>query len=144
MKKGDVSRARRRGAFTLIEMLFVVIIIGLIAALVVGNVGKVFTKGQIKTTRAQIAQVSSAVEEFKADVSRYPTEQEGLKALVEQPQGVEKWAGPYFKKTKVPLDGWGNAFVYKLDTKYGFIIRSLGGDNKEGGEGEHADIDNLQ
>jgi general secretion pathway protein G len=139
-----VLTARRGGGFSLIEVLFVVVILGLIAALVIPNVGERFSKGQIKTTQAMVSKVGMAVEEFRADVGRYPTEQEGLKALVERPQGIEekKWGGPYFDTRAVPKDAWKNEFVYKLDPTFGFEIKSLGADAKEGGEGPNADLSN--
>ncbi len=134
----------RATAFTLIEVLFVVIIIGLIAALVVGRLGKTFSRGQVETMKAQVKALGNAVEEFRADVGRYPTEQEGLKALVERPREVDEkaWGGPYLEKKTVPLDAWRHEFIYKHDEKFGFVIRSLGADGKEGGEGDDADIDN--
>ncbi|MDX2115436.1 MAG: type II secretion system major pseudopilin GspG [Planctomycetota bacterium] len=132
----------RAGGFTLVEVLFVVIIIGLIAAIAVPRLGKAFGKGQVKTTVAQMARLSAAVEEFKADVMRYPTEQEGLKALVEKPQGVDAWKGPYLDRRVVPKDGWNHDFHYRLDDTFGFLIKSLGADGKEGGEGDNADLDN--
>lgn len=136
------ARLSRRAAFTLVEVLFVVIIIGLIAALALPRLGKVFGKGQIKTTQATLAQMTGYIEEFKADVRRYPSEQEGLKALIEKPQGLEGWDGPYVQKRALPKDGWGRDFVYKLDDRFGFVVKSYGADGKEGGEGENADLDN--
>ncbi len=129
-------------AFTLIELLFVVLIIGLIAALIVPRLGKTFGKSQVKTTQAQIAQLGALVEEFRADVHRYPSEQEGLAALVSKPAEAAGWEGPYLQKKSLPKDGWGRDFVYKADAQFGFVIRSLGADGKEGGEGEDADLDN--
>lgn len=134
-------------AFTLIEVLFVVIILGLIAALVVGRLGDKLTEGKVKTTTVQLHALANAIEEFRADVGRIPTEQEGLKALVERPQGVEeaKWAkGGYLGKRTVPLDGWNNAYVYKTDVDFEYIVKSLGADGKEGGEGVNADLDNRK
>lgn len=135
-------RIRRSRAFSLIEMLFVVIIIGLIAALVVPNLGKAFGKSQVKTTTAQLANLSDAVENFRLDVNRYPTEQEGLQALIEKPETAEGWAGPYLDKRTLPTDGWGNEFIYKRDPDFGFIIISHGADGVQGGSGENADLDN--
>ncbi|MBL8746470.1 MAG: type II secretion system major pseudopilin GspG [Phycisphaerae bacterium] len=134
-------------AFTLIEVLFVVIILGLIATLVVGRLGQTFSKGKIQTTVAQLRSLGNAVEDFRADVGRIPTEQEGLKALVERPQGVEesKWSkGGYLGKRTVPNDAWGNPYIYKIDPAFEYIIKSLGADGKEGGEGDNADLDNRK
>lgn len=128
--------------FSLIEMLFVVAIIGLIAALVLPRLGGAFGTSQVKTTRAQIAQLSTAVEAFKLDVGRYPTEEEGLAALVTRPDNTPGWQRPYLEKSTVPVDAWGRPFIYKIDADYGFRIISYGGDGAPGGEGENADIDN--
>lgn len=130
------------GGFTLVEVLFVVLIIGLILAIAVPRLGKAFGRGQVETTRAQLSRLSAAVEEFRTDVRRYPEENEGLKVLIEKPQGVEGWDGPYLEKRTVPKDGWQRDYIYKRDEKFGFVIRSLGADGKEGGERDDADLDN--
>jgi general secretion pathway protein G len=133
-----------RAGFTLIEMLFVLVIIGLLAALLVPRlVGKV---GQSKSAiaKATIAQLAQNVEAFNMAVGRYPTEQEGLTALVKKPDGVDTWAGPYWDRATLPKDPWGGDYQYKLDEKFGFVIRSFGADAKVGGEGDAADIDNRQ
>lgn len=140
----SAGRIRHAPGFTLIEVLFVVIILGLIAALVVPRLGKAFSRGQVETMRAQVRSLANAVEEFRADVGRYPTEQEGLAALIVKPQEIEKtrWSGPYLNQAKVPVDAWGRPFIYRHDPTFGFVIRTLGADGKEGGEGDNADIDN--
>jgi general secretion pathway protein G len=142
--RNGISSRRARSGFTLIEVLFVVVILGLIAALVIPNIGSRFSKGQVKTTQAMVSKVGMAVEEFRADVGRYPTEQEGLKALIERPQGVDEkqWGGPYFDKKTLPQDAWNKDFIYRLDPVFGFEIKSYGADSKEGGEGADADLSN--
>lgn len=136
-----VSRTR---AFTLVEMLLVIAIIGLIAALIGPQIAKSFQKSQVQTTKAQIENLATAIESFYTDNARYPTEAEGLNALVTKPDGLTTWNGPYLKKKTLPKDGWGHDFIYKLDKDFGFVVRSLGGDNREGGAAgtQEADIDN--
>lgn len=126
------------------EMLFVIAIIGLLVALVAPNLAKAFGRGQVKTTRAQIESLSTAVEKFYTDTSRYPTASEGLGVLVKKPDGLDSWDGPYLKRNELPKDAWGRDFIYKPDEKFGFVIRSLGADGKEGGApgSQDADIDN--
>ena len=126
--------------FTLIELLIVIVILGMLAALVtprlIGKLGK--SKRQIAKT--QIEMLETALDAFKLDVGRYPTTEEGLKALVENP-GVEGWDGPYLKKKKIPKDPWGREYIYRCPGEHGdYDLLSYGADGKPGGEGENADI----
>ncbi len=132
-----------RSGFTLLEMLIVVTIIGLIATLIVTNMGDKVSRSKVKVTEGAIANVTSMVEEFHLDVGRYPTEEEGLEALIERPAGAEGWDGPYTGRKSLPKDGWNRDFVYEIDDEYGwYVIRSLGADGEPGGQGDAADIDN--
>lgn len=140
-------RAARRG-FSLLEMLIVVAIIGLLAALVVPNLGRAFGSSQVKAAKTTAKSLLSGVEEFRLEVGRYPTEEEGLEALVRKPEGApESWDGPYLQQTSVPPDPWGNPYVYKRfdgasdDYPFDFTVISLGSDGQPGGEGDAADID---
>ncbi len=132
-------RQRERG-FTLIEIMVVVIIIGLLAALVGPKLfGKVSTARQ-NAAKAQIELFGTALDTFRLDVGRYPTTEEGLKALREKPSGVEGWQGTYLPK-EIPLDPWSNAYVYKCPGEHGeYDLISYGLDRVEGGEGENQDI----
>jgi general secretion pathway protein G len=139
--------ARRDRGFTLIEMMVVMVIIALIAALVGPRVMKHLGSSKEKTTLVQIEQLSAALESFKLEVGRYPTQQEGLKALVENPGKAPNWKGPYLRKKELPQDAWGFPFYYELPAKRGGIdydLYSLGADGKPGGEGEDADIGNWK
>ncbi|MGB9873658.1 MAG: type II secretion system major pseudopilin GspG [Hydrogenobacter sp.] len=141
-----------RKGFTLIEILIVVIIIGLLAALVAPRLVGKLTESKEKIAKQQIAMLSTAVELFRADVGRYPTTQEGLEALIKKPESVPDnlWKGPYVKGNKLPLDPWGNPYHYfgpedpKTKEKgVDYLIMSYGSDGKEGGEGEAKDISNA-
>lgn len=136
------ARAARGAGFSLLEMLFVIAIIGLLAALVLPNLAGGFGKGQVKTTQAQIELLSGAIERFRIDVGRYPTELEGLQVLLTKPGDVQGWAGPYLSKDAIPKDAWGRPFIYKEGENGRFIVRSLGSDGREGGEGDAKDLDN--
>ncbi|MBI4683144.1 MAG: type II secretion system major pseudopilin GspG [Nitrospirae bacterium] len=135
------SKEQRAKGFTLIELMVVMIILGLLAALVVPRMfGRV---GQAKQNAAssQIELLGTALDSFRLDVGRYPTTAEGLAALVTQTSGIENWNGPYLKKIEVPLDPWNNPYVYESPGKNGdYDIYSYGADKAEGGEGENADI----
>jgi general secretion pathway protein G len=132
---------RNQAGFTLIELLVVIIIIGLLAALVgpklFGRVGK----GKQAAAQAQIELFGAALDNFRLDVGRYPTSEEGLKAMLVNPGAVENWDGPYLKKQEIPLDSWVHPFVYKSPGEHGdYDIISYGGDGVAGGDGENQDI----
>jgi general secretion pathway protein G len=132
-----------RWAFSLFEMLIVLAIIGLLAALVAPRLAGVFSGGQVKQTKAQIQLLSGAVEQFRMNMMRLPTVEEGFTVLIEKPlDGGEKWKGPYLERRTLPVDGWGHPFVYRLDDQFGYVITSNGADGREGGEGDNADLDN--
>jgi general secretion pathway protein G len=100
--------------------------------------GKIGTAKQ-KTTKAQIALFGGALDQFRLDVGRYPTTEEGLQALRQKPQ-ADGWDGPYLPK-EVPTDPWGKAYLYRSPGEHGdYDLSSLGMDGQEGGEGENADI----
>lgn len=133
-------RNSKRG-FTLLELLVVMVIIGLLASYVGPRFFDQIGKSEAKTTRAQLDALSKALDTYRLDVGRYPTTEQGLKALNAAPQGEARWGGPYLQK-EVPLDPWGNAYVYKAPgtDKRDYDLLSLGKDGQLGGEGEAADI----
>ena len=144
LETGD-AKYRREAGFTLIELLVVIIIIGLLAALVgpklFGRVGK----GKQAATQAQIELFGAALDNFRLDVGRYPTSDEGLMALLVNPGAIPNWEGSYLKKQEIPLDPWGHPYVYKCPGDHGdYDIISYGGDGVAGGDGENQDIVSWQ
>ncbi|HRX69569.1 MAG: type II secretion system major pseudopilin GspG [Candidatus Competibacteraceae bacterium] len=140
MKKESLSRSR---GFTLIELLVVLVILGLLAGLVGPQVMKYLGGANTKTAKLQIEDFSTALDAFRLDMGRYPTTNEGLQALVVQPQGANHWNGPYLRKSIVPKDPWGNDYQYRAPGQQsggGFDLYSLGADNAEGGDGENQDV----
>ncbi|MGQ9509341.1 MAG: type II secretion system major pseudopilin GspG [Thermodesulfobacteriota bacterium] len=135
-----MKRVEKNRGFTLVEILVVIIIIGLLAALVGPRLfGKVGVAKQ-KAAKAQIELFGTALDAFRLDIGRYPTTEEGLKALREKPSDVEKWDGPYIPK-EIPLDPWGRPYVYRSPGEHGeYDLISYGRDGVEGGQGEDEDI----
>jgi general secretion pathway protein G len=133
----------REFGFTLIELLVVLAILGMLVALVTPQVLKYLGRAKTDTTRIQIENISGALDLFRLDVGRYPTQVEGLQALVEAPAGLSVWNGPYLKQKGIPLDPWGHAFNYKAPGGHGdFDLYSLGADGVPGGTGENQDVTN--
>jgi general secretion pathway protein G len=127
----------------LIELLVVLAILGLVVALVTPQVLKYLGRAKTDAAHIQIENLSGALDLFKLDVSRYPTQQEGLQALVEQPPGLTSWSGPYLKQKKVPLDPWNRPFTYRIPGEHGeYDLYTLGADNAPGGTGENQDVGN--
>ena len=138
-----MKRRKQRG-FTLIELLIVMVILGLLAALVgprmFGKVGK----SKQKAAKAQMALFETALDTYRLDVGKYPTTDQGLNALRVQPDGAERWDGPYLPK-EIPLDPWGHPYEYRSPAENGdYEIIAYGADGTSGGEGEDADIYNWK
>ena len=138
----DRSRLSRMHGFTLLELLVVMVIIGLLAGYVGPKYFSQIGKSEVKATKAQIDALGKAIDQFRLDVGRYPTTEEGLPALITRPANVSKWDGPYLTKS-VPVDPWSNPYVYKAPGTHGdYDLISYGKDGRPGGEGENADITN--
>jgi general secretion pathway protein G len=125
--------------FTLVELLVVLVILVLIASIIGPRVIGYLGNARSKTATVQIESMTTAADLFRIDVGRYPTEAEGLDALVKQVGTIPGWSGPYLAKGAVPLDPWGKPYVYEINDQ-GVRIKSYGADGKEGGTGENADI----
>ena len=133
----------RQLGFTLVELLVVLAILGMLAALVGPQVLNQLGGAKSKTAGIQIRDFEQALELYKLDVGRFPRSEEGLEALVRAPSGAKGWNGPYLKKSELPDDPWGNPFTYRYPGQNGGIdIVSLGADGQPGGQGEDADISN--
>jgi general secretion pathway protein G len=127
--------------FTLLELLVVLVIIGLLAGLVAPQFFRQLGKSEQKVAAAQIESFGKALDAYRLDLSRYPSSDEGLKALVTKPASADaRWQGPYLKKD-VPRDPWGNAYQYRAPAgDKDYEITSLGKDGVSGGDGENADV----
>ncbi len=136
------SRARQLG-FTLIELLVVLAILGLLVGLVAPQVLNYLGRAKTDTARIGIQNIAAALDLMRLDISRYPTQAEGLQPLVTQPPGVAGWAGPYLQQRAVPNDPWGRPYNYRTPGEHGeYDLFSLGADNAPGGTGENQDVTN--
>lgn len=133
---------RRHSGFTLLELLVVMVIIGLLVGYVAPRYFSQLGKSEVKAARAQIAGLGKALDLYRLDTGHYPAQDLGLQALVAAPANEIKWQGPYLDKG-VPLDPWGQAYVYKFPGEHGeYDLLSYGKDGKPGGVNEDADISN--
>lgn len=136
---------RKQQGFTLLELLVVLGIIAMLAGLVGPQVMKHMGESKVKAAKVQIEDLAQTLDMYKLDVGSYPTSEQGLNALIENPGDIKRWNGPYLRKAKVPLDPWNNEYRYTSPGEHGkFDISSLGADGKEGGEGEDQDLNSWE
>ena len=140
MKNTQKQQARRmvRRSFTLIEIMIVVVIIGMLAALVGPQIIGSLDKSRVQTTQAQLVNLKDAVQRFYMDCSEYPASLDDLMTKTSN----SKWEGPYLDAKNLPKDGWGNDFIYNCPGADGqpFDILSYGADKTSGGEGYNTDL----
>ena len=134
-------RVAKQVGFTLVELLVVLAILGMLAALVGPQVLNQLGGAKSKSAAIQIRDFEQALELYKLDVGRFPQESDGLDALVRKPSNAKGWNGPYLKKDEIPEDPWGNAYEYQVSGS-NIEITSLGADGRQGGSGEDGDVTN--
>ena len=141
IERDTCRRSGDHTGFTLIEIMVVIIIIGILAAIVGPKMFGNVEKAKLNAASAQIEMLGTALDTFRLDVGRYPTTSEGLEALVTPVTAVEDWNGPYMKKREIPLDPWKTPYRYESPGNYGdYDLYSYGKDKAEGGTGENRDI----
>src|SRR5580698_9337451 len=137
-KKAARAESRLRG-YTLTEMLVVIAIIGLIAAVVIPQTIGQLGKAQSRAAKLQVQSLTAALELFQGDNGRFPTAQEGLQALLVRPVGLDNWSGPYLHAKDQLNDPWGHPFRYTVSGA-SVTVATLGADDKAGGEGADRDV----
>ena len=138
MKKRSIQNG-----FTLIELLLVLVILAVLGSVIVPKFTKRSQQAKETAARTDIANLEMSLDSFEIDTGRYPTNTEGIGALIRPPANVEDdWKGPYLKRG-IPKDPWGNEYIYlSPGTRADFDIISYGFDGSPGGDGKNEDINN--
>src|SRR5215475_3435364 len=127
--------------FTLLELLVVLVILGLLAAIATPQVMKYLSRARTQSAALQIHNLASALDLYRLDIGRYPSQEEGLNSLVQAPPSVTTWNGPYVKKPEMLIDPWGHPYIYRIPGEHGdYDLSSNGADNAAGGQGENQDV----
>ena len=135
------SLKNQRG-MTLLEIMIVLVILGSMAAILVTKVSGALAKSRVQQAKILISEVGKALDQFNTDCGFYPTTDQGLQSLVQAPGGgrtCTNW-GPESYIKRVPKDPWRNDLVYSCTDGQHYVLKSMGADGKEGGDGFNADI----
>ena len=131
----SLQRHRAGRGFTLVEMLLVLVILAVLAAIVIPKFSGRSEQAKVTAAKSQISSIELALDAFEVDNGFYPKGTAGLNALIEAPSGTQNWKGPYLKKG-IPLDPWGNAYVYSYPGRNNadYDLMSMGPDGRAGGD----------
>jgi general secretion pathway protein G len=133
---------KKDSGFTLLELLVVIVIIGLLAGYVAPRYFAQVGRSEVQVARAQIDALEKALDQYRLDMNRYPSAEQGLDALVVKPPNEHGWRGPYLRKA-VPNDPWGRPYLYRTPGQNReFDLVSYGRDGRPGGSGDDADLGN--
>jgi len=146
-KKQNVKRSRNQG-FTLIEILVVIVILGVLAGLIIPRIMDRPEEAKQLKAKIQIESLETALNLYKLDIGLYPSTEQGLQALVQKPDTgqVKQWrTGGYLEKGRLPVDPWGNPFIYLSPGVNGdYDLSSYGADGIQGGDGKNKDVNNWE
>jgi general secretion pathway protein G len=141
--RGVGAGMRPGGGFTLLELMVVLLILALLAAIASPRVTHSLRKAKAQTAKIQVDALGAAVDSFHLDTGRFPSNDEGLKTLIERPGAGAGWDGPYLKKRDSLIDPWGHPYRYRIPGQHGeFDVYSLGSDDREGGDDDAQDVGN--
>ena len=127
--------------FTLLELLVVLVVLGLLAAIAAPQVLNYLGGAKTDSAKIQVQQLGATLDLFRLDVGRYPTQDEGLDVLYDRPADAKVWNGPYVKKRDMLIDPWDRPYVYRFPGEHGaYDLYSLGADGEDGGEDEDQDV----
>jgi general secretion pathway protein G len=144
-RKRLISSPIGSGGFTLVELLVVLAILGLIAAIAVPQTIGYLGRAKSNAASIQVDNLGAVLDLYRLDVGRYPSDSEGLDALVNPPADIGNWAGPYIKKEASLLDPWNRPYQYRFPGQNGeYDLLTLGADGQEGGDGENRDVVSWQ
>jgi general secretion pathway protein G len=134
-------RASAAQGFTLLELMVVLVILVLLSSIAAPQVLKYLGRAKTDTAKLQIDALSAGLDLYHIDAGHFPTQAQGLEALVRRPDGEPKWDGPYVKRDASLVDPWGNPYQYHVPGQHGsYDVYSLAADGQEGGEGDARDI----
>lgn len=145
MRLGSYRRPRtairNEDGYTLLELMVVILILALIISIAAPKVIGYFGRSKTHAAEIQISNIMASLSLYRLDAGKYPTEAQGLKALVEQPADVKTWDGPYLTRRDGIIDPWGKPYIYKYTgTGQQVVVMSYGADGKVGGQGEDGDV----
>ena len=129
-----VGRRAQRG-FTLVELLLVLVILGMLAAIVLPKFSGTTERGRVTAAQTQISTFKTALDAFEVDMGYYPKGKNGLLDLIQQPRDAPNWHGPYLQSDAIPKDPWGNDYIYECPGRHNpssYDIMSMGPDGRAG------------
>lgn len=140
MNARHIDKTRRAGGFTLIEIMVVVVIIGLLVGILAPNVMERLSRAETQAAEADIDAITTALDFFRMDHARYPTQDEGLEILRGDDEVDGRQVSEHLQQE--PVDPWGRPYIYEVPSRNGddFDVYSLGADGEEGGDGANADV----
>lgn len=136
-----IQKARAEDGYTLTELLIVLAILALLVVVIAPQLTGGFSRARTDVASLQMKKIQAALDLYSVDVGTYPKTEQGLRALVTRPQGVDRWRNPYLSSADDIRDPWGTDFHYVSPGTHGaYDLFSHGADNAEGGEGDAADV----